>query len=85
MIALVDSIPPVLGKPGRPKRRPRELYGDRAYLGSGYQREVAARVRLAARRHGLDAAGANTAREMPDSPGEGRSVANERAEQLTLL
>jgi DNA repair photolyase len=63
----------------------RELFGDRAYLSSGYQREVAARVRLAARRHGLDAAGANTAREVPDPPGEGGSAAPERAEQLTLL
>src|SRR5262249_4918238 len=27
----VDSVPPVRGKPGRPKRRPRELYADRAF------------------------------------------------------
>jgi len=27
----VDAIPPVRGKPGRPKRRPRELYGDRGF------------------------------------------------------
>lgn len=31
----------------------RELYGDRAYLPSAYQREVTARVRLAARRYGI--------------------------------
>jgi transposase len=31
LVALVDSIEPVGGKPGRPKHRPRELYGDRAY------------------------------------------------------
>jgi transposase len=31
LIGRVDSIPPVRGKPGRPKRRPRELYGDRGY------------------------------------------------------
>lgn len=31
LIALVDSIPPIYGKPGRPRRRPDALYGDRAY------------------------------------------------------
>jgi hypothetical protein len=30
-IELVDAIPPVRGKPGRPRRRPRELYGDRGF------------------------------------------------------
>jgi transposase len=29
--ALVDAIPPVRGKPGRPRRRPRALFADRAY------------------------------------------------------
>jgi transposase len=29
--ALVDAIPPVRGKPGRPRRRPDSLYADRAY------------------------------------------------------
>ena len=31
MIPLVDAIPPVRGKRGRPRRRPKRLYGDRAY------------------------------------------------------
>jgi transposase len=31
MIPLVDAIPPVRGKRGRPRRRPNRLYGDRAY------------------------------------------------------
>ncbi len=31
MIPLVDAIPPVRGKPGRPRRRPDRLYADRAY------------------------------------------------------
>jgi len=31
MIALVDKIPPVAGKPGAPRRRPKSLLGDRAY------------------------------------------------------
>jgi transposase len=30
-IELVDAIPPVRGKPGRPRRRPKELYGDRGF------------------------------------------------------
>lgn len=28
---LLDAIPPVRGKPGRPRRRPRAVYADRAY------------------------------------------------------
>jgi transposase len=28
---LVEAIPPVRGKPGRPRRRPRSLLGDRGY------------------------------------------------------
>ena len=31
MLPLVDAIPPVRGRRGRPRRRPRQLYGDRAY------------------------------------------------------
>ena len=31
LIPLVDSIPAVKGKPGRPRRRPALLYADRAY------------------------------------------------------
>jgi Transposase DDE domain len=31
MIPLVDAIPPVRGRRGRPRRRPKRLYGDRAY------------------------------------------------------
>jgi transposase len=31
MIPLVDAIPPVHGRRGRPRRRPRVLFGDRAY------------------------------------------------------
>ena len=31
MIPLVDAVPPVRGRRGRPRRRPRRLYGDRAY------------------------------------------------------
>jgi hypothetical protein len=31
MIPLVDAIPPVRGRLGRPRRRPQRLFGDRAY------------------------------------------------------
>ena len=31
VLEVVDAIPEVRGKPGRPRRRPDELYGDRAY------------------------------------------------------
>ena len=69
-----------------------ELYGGRAYLGSGYHREVAARVRLAARRHGLGTSHAAVARRVPTSPEEARALGPAAirrrppaAEQLTLL
>ncbi len=31
LLPLVEAIPPVAGRPGRPRRRPARLYGDRAY------------------------------------------------------
>jgi transposase len=37
---LVDQIPPVRGKRGRPRRRPRKLLGDRAYWSHRYHREL---------------------------------------------
>ena len=43
---LVEAIPPVRGKPGRPRRRPDRLYGDR-----GYDSEP--------ERHGCDGAGSS--------------------------
>jgi DNA repair photolyase len=77
----------------RPELLPRyrELYGDGAYLGSGYQRELTARVRQAARRYGLHSGGVNTARQVLTSPQEARvlgapkSDGPPQAEQLTLL
>jgi DNA repair photolyase len=60
--------------------RYRELYERGAYLGAGYQREVAARARQAARRHGLPTTTtAGTARQVPGTP------APPQPEQLTLL
>jgi transposase len=40
MIPLVDAIPPVRGRRGRPRRRPRKLYGDRAYHSREGRREL---------------------------------------------
>lgn len=48
--------------------RYRQLYGDGAYTGQAYQREVAARVRLACRRHGLPTGGTGTTRQPSAGP-----------------
>ena len=40
MLPLVDAIPPVHGRRGRPRRRPRTLYGDRAYHSRQGQHEL---------------------------------------------
>jgi transposase len=37
---LVDAIPPVRGKPGRPRRRPAVLYADRAYDSEPHRRRL---------------------------------------------
>lgn len=41
--ALIDAIPPVCGRRGRPRQRPDELYGDRAYDHDKYRKKVRAR------------------------------------------
>jgi transposase len=38
--AVVDAVPPVRGKAGRPRRRPRALYGDRAYDSKGHRQRM---------------------------------------------
>lgn len=40
LIPLVDSIPPVAGKPGHPKSRPEEIYADRAYDSEPHRQEL---------------------------------------------
>ena len=40
---VVDAIPPVRGKRGRPRRRPRRVQGDRAYHSDPHRRELRAR------------------------------------------
>jgi DNA repair photolyase len=61
--------------------RYRQLYGNGAYLGQAVQREVAARVRLAARRHGIRTGASTSARQLPTSPDNQIPT----REQLTLL
>jgi len=43
MIPLVDAVPPVRGRRGRPRRRPKRLYGDRAYHSRDGRRELRCR------------------------------------------
>jgi transposase len=43
MIPLVDKVPPLAGKVGRPRQRPEELYGDRAYDSDPHRAELKAR------------------------------------------
>ena len=42
-LPLVDAIPPVRGKRGRPRRRPKRLLGDRAYHSKKHRRALRAR------------------------------------------
>ncbi|MBQ1072804.1 Rv2578c family radical SAM protein [Micromonospora sp. C31] len=60
--------------------RYRELYRSGAYAPQPYQRELTARVRIAARRHGLHGGERGDDRRPPDPP-----PAPPPAEQLTLL
>ena len=62
LIALVDAIPPVHGRHGRPRRRPRKLFGDRAYHSREGRREL--------RRRGIQAKIAPPG--SPDGSGLGR-------------
>ncbi len=40
MLPLVDAIPPLRGRRGRPRHRPQKLYGDRAYHSREGRREL---------------------------------------------
>jgi len=46
LLSVVDGIEPVAGRPGRPRRRPENLYGDRAYDSEPHREEL--------RRRGID-------------------------------
>lgn len=57
MITLVDAIPPVRGRRGRPRKRPSSLYGDRAYhsratRGELRRRHIQARIAWPTSGHG---------------------------------
>ena len=40
LLPLVDGIPEVAGKPGHPQKRPKKLYGDRAYDSEPHRKEL---------------------------------------------
>ncbi|WP_240449980.1 IS5 family transposase [Streptomyces sp. S1] len=40
ILALVDGVPPVAGRPGRPRRRPQALLGDKGYDSDPNRREL---------------------------------------------
>jgi len=42
LMPLIDATPPVRGRRGRPRRRPKALYADRAYDHDTYRRQVRA-------------------------------------------
>jgi transposase len=43
LLPLIDEIPPVAGKPGHPRKRPDEVYADRAYDSEPHREELRAR------------------------------------------
>jgi transposase len=46
LLPLIDAIPPLIGprgKPGRPRKRPAKLHGDKAYDAAGLRRALRAR------------------------------------------
>ena len=63
--------------------RYRDLYGNGSYSPQSYQQEIGARVRMAARRHGLHRAGPAEARSVLDDTGDQRQRPMDQ--QLTLL
>jgi transposase len=40
LVPLVDAVPPIAGKPGRPRRRPEKVQGDRAYHSASHERQL---------------------------------------------
>jgi transposase len=53
--ALLDAVPPVRGKPGRPRRRPAKLYADKAYDFPAARRALRARgIQARIARRGID-------------------------------
>ncbi|MGK5679354.1 intein-containing Rv2578c family radical SAM protein [Actinoplanes sp. URMC 104] len=65
--------------------RYRDLYGNGSYAPETYQREIVARVRIAARRHGLHRATPGEARTVTPVHVPGETPKSGEAKQLTLL
>jgi transposase len=40
LLPLLDAVPPIRGRRGRPRRRPREVYGDRGYDSNPHRRRL---------------------------------------------
>ncbi len=40
LISLVEAIPPIGGKPGRPRRRPKRVQGDRGYDSAAHRQTL---------------------------------------------
>ena len=69
LLPLVDAIPPIIGprgKPGRPRKRPAKLHGDKAY--------DAAALRRALRRRGITPRLARRGIDWSERPGQYRWV-----------
>jgi transposase len=43
LVALVEAIPPICGKVGRPRQRPESVQGDRAYDSEPHRRQLRAK------------------------------------------
>ena len=43
MIPLIDAIPPIAGKVGRPAHRPKEVFADRAYDSNPHREQLSQR------------------------------------------
>ena len=64
LLPLVDQIPPIAGKPGRPRHRPARVQGDRAYDSQPHRRELRRRgiASVLARRGAEHGSGLGTTR-----------------------
>lgn len=40
LLPLIEAVPPIAGKPGRPRRRPEKVQGDRAYGSQAHERQL---------------------------------------------
>jgi Transposase DDE domain len=67
LIPLLDTVPPIRGRVGRPRRKPRMLVADRGYDHEKYRRLLRARgIRPAIARRGIPPPGIPQAGLLPD-------------------